>query len=80
MQIYDLLEKVLEDNSTMSLRFSVDGDPEDVACETLVCGRIEKGCTYLTKEDEPFDDGIIADFVCKDSYGSFVFGYEVESE
>lgn len=80
MQIYDLLEKVIEQNSaTMSIYHSKDFDePAEVGCDALICGYNHKGATYLVKKFEPFD-GVAADFVGIIQNNCLVFGYEIQT-
>lgn len=80
MQIYDLLTKVIEDNRDLNTWYATDDDPKEVGASVIVCGEILPHQTYLVKNDTPFDDGYMADFVALDDYGGIMFGYIVDIE
>lgn len=80
MQIYDLLSKVIENNSDLNIWITTDDDPKDVGASVIVCGKIEPYTTYFVKNDTPFDGDYMADFVALDDYNTIMFGYTVEPE
>ena len=80
MQIYDLLTKVIENDNDLNIWYVTDDDLSRLGASVIVCGHIEPHTTYLVKQDSPFDDGYIADFVALDDYDTILFGYIVETE